>query len=146
MGWLVDNRCTTIYGCVQPALMPDGTDSCTACNSTEYYVVPVNGKCKCLNGTLVNGQCFDNPGCITVVIINGIQRCAACNILAKLILNSNYKCVCQHKYALKEGVCQDKCADGFVVDQTNRFTCDDGNTDDNDGCDSQCLVESGYRC
>jgi cysteine-rich repeat protein len=40
------------------------------------------------------------------------------------------------------GSCPD-CPNG-VVDGGE--TCDDGNTDDGDGCDSICLVETGYEC
>ena len=42
-----------------------------------------------------------------------------------------------------DGVCAAACGDGVVVDEE---ACDDGNSDDGDGCSAQCDVELGYVC
>jgi len=51
-------------------------------------------------------------------------------------------CVCDEHY---QGVtCSDPiCGDGVVAFPE---TCDDGNTIDNDGCSSKCLIEDGWTC
>ena len=35
---------------------------------------------------------------------------------------------------------------GFVADGALGEDCDDGNTDDSDGCSSLCKMEEGWRC
>lgn len=39
--------------------------------------------------------------------------------------------------------CVEICGDGFNYGQ---YDCDDGNTVNGDGCNSKCLVESGFAC
>ena len=41
--------------------------------------------------------------------------------------------------------CDEICGDGINYGSFDN-ECDDGNTDDNDGCSSDCTVESGYEC
>jgi fibro-slime domain-containing protein len=40
------------------------------------------------------------------------------------------------------GSCTSKCGDGLVVNEE----CDDGNTNDGDGCSHECKVENGWEC
>lgn len=40
--------------------------------------------------------------------------------------------------------CLEVCGDG--VRPTDFIECDDGNTDDGDGCSSKCKVEDGFTC
>ncbi|CAI2381489.1 unnamed protein product [Moneuplotes crassus] len=42
-------------------------------------------------------------------------------------------------------VCADTCGDGAVMTPTQGY-CDDGDSDDNDGCSSTCAVEAGWSC
>ena len=45
-------------------------------------------------------------------------------------------CLCDGYYLPKiEGICQTKCGDGI---KTQKEGCDDNNTVNHDGCDSQC--------
>ena len=39
--------------------------------------------------------------------------------------------------------CTEVCGDG--VNLGGQLECDDGNTDNGDGCDENCMVESGYE-
>lgn len=41
-------------------------------------------------------------------------------------------------------VCVEICGDGIRV--TSTIACDDGNTNDGDGCSSSCTVETGWTC
>lgn len=42
--------------------------------------------------------------------------------------------------------CGDLCGDGITFVTMNSTYCDDGNTDDDDGCSSICQVETGANC
>jgi len=46
-------------------------------------------------------------------------------------------------YTGPDGKCIETCGDGLNLGQ---HQCDDGNTYDNDGCNSECKVEYGYSC
>ena len=54
---------------------------------------------------------------------------------ASVTIGSGFTCV--------EGVCAAVCGDGF---SRGDEACDDGNTDDGDGCSAQCVVELGFAC
>ena len=43
------------------------------------------------------------------------------------------------------GVCQSVCGDGVILPGTSEV-CDDGNTNDGDGCSSGCQEEEGFAC
>ena len=45
-------------------------------------------------------------------------------------------------YITPEGTCEEECGDGIKVNHA----CDDGNTLDDDGCDSTCNIELKYIC
>jgi cysteine-rich repeat protein len=60
--------------------------------------------------------------------------------------DSNGLCLCKDKYQEDStGVCRDICGDGYLM-QTSSSSCDDGNSDNGDGCSSQCQVETYYKC
>ena len=42
----------------------------------------------------------------------------------------------------KSGACSELCGDGLLLD----LQCDDGNTDDGDGCSQNCIIEEGWHC
>lgn len=45
------------------------------------------------------------------------------------------------------GYCEEKCGDGWILTKDiDDQACDDGNTDNNDGCSSNCRVEDGWVC
>lgn len=43
------------------------------------------------------------------------------------------------------GICREICGDGIRL-QDSIHECDDGNTEDNDGCSSECVLEEGFKC
>lgn len=55
-------------------------------------------------------------------------------------------------FDLFENKCIDKCGDGWkftsseVIGLYNYNNCDDGNTNNGDGCSSDCQVEENYVC
>jgi cysteine-rich repeat protein len=50
---------------------------------------------------------------------------------------------CFSGYMLKEGKCVGDCGDGAI---SNGETCDDGNAESGDGCNSTCHIECGWEC
>jgi cysteine-rich repeat protein len=51
-------------------------------------------------------------------------------------------CYCKQGYRQQGLTCQEICGDGIVI----AAECDDGNTEDGDGCSSKCEIEPLYRC
>ena len=47
-------------------------------------------------------------------------------------------------YITPEGQCEEKCGDGLRIEGTHE--CDDGNTEDSDGCDASCRTEPNFVC
>ena len=46
-------------------------------------------------------------------------------------------------YAITQsGDCSEVCGDGVLYD----YQCDDGNSDDGDGCARNCIIEQGWNC
>jgi cysteine-rich repeat protein len=41
-------------------------------------------------------------------------------------------------------VCQETCGDGILI--TALLECDDGNTENGDGCSETCTIESNFVC
>jgi len=50
---------------------------------------------------------------------------------------------CSGGSSTQPDACNEKCGDGYDL---GHFECDDGNTDDYDGCSSSCEIETGYLC
>ena len=71
--------------------------------------------------------------------------CKFCNITSKNTVNSSGQCSCKPHYESVNGVCVDLCGDGYLLN-TSSMACDDGNTDNSDGCSSTCELEQGYKC
>lgn len=54
----------------------------------------------------------------------------------------NGLCVCKDGFIFNGSTCIDLCGDGkIIVDE-----CDDGNTENGDGCSSTCIIEKNFRC
>jgi cysteine-rich repeat protein len=146
LGFEVNGICTTIAGCIQ--MIKNPSKLCLACNSTSFYAIPVHGLCKCLQGNLINGLCSTIQGCSTPFLMpNNSTICLFCNVTANFnrLPDSNGLCSCRDKYELLNGVCSEKCGDGYLLNSSNN-ACDDGNNESGDGCSSTCTVEIGYHC
>eukprot|EP00347_Sterkiella_histriomuscorum_P024339 403331469 len=75
-------------------------------------------------------------------------KCTSCSTKCNTCYDSAvYSCFsCDettHKIFYADTFCKEVCGDGFNY---GTFECDDGNTNNNDGCSSSCKVEQGYKC
>ena len=94
--------------------------------------------------TICNEICGDG-------LIVGNENCDDLNAIAGDGCDNN----CQRETGFEcvglPSVCTIPCGDSIVVSHHYVIDyvveeCDDGNTDHNDGCDSDCMVEEGYEC
>ena len=118
------------------------SDGCTSsCNLEDDYTCPTPGAAcvhKCGNGVLDpagsyteicdDGNLNNNDGCSSSCVVEDAFTCTGGSIS-----NSD--------------TCTGRCGNG-ALDPTGTHTeaCDDGNTDNNDGCSSTCTVEDGFTC
>ncbi len=80
----------------------------------------------------------------TNAVRNGvIIQCNFCSVNSFQTLQNN-QCGCKIGYSdfNGDGICEETCGDGIFFDHQ----CDDGNTNSNDGCSSNCMLESGFTC
>ena len=131
VGYLVNRLCTLTAGCGSPNPVTGG---CLACASSD--MVLVDGKCECVQTgwVVVDGQCLSMEGCISATVSPlGGGICLACNNSMSMSL-SNGVCVCSDGFYMTGGTCIETCGDGRLF----TLECDDNNTNDGDGCSSQC--------
>ncbi|MCA9529215.1 MAG: DUF4215 domain-containing protein, partial [Myxococcales bacterium] len=96
--------------------------------------------CTCDPGYRVAGDaCLDVDEC---AMHHG--GCAATEVCVNEVGAPN-RCDCRPGYtrAADDGPCQVRCGDGVLGPAEG---CDDGNTDDGDGCDARCRITPGYAC
>jgi len=77
--------------------------------------------------TLVCDHCSEN--CLTC--IGSIDNCASCSSVAYNLTDQD-----------GTNSCIDICGNGARIENK----CDDGNTNDHDGCSSSCEVEENWKC
>ncbi len=81
---------------------------------------------------------------------DGKEFCLSClNELNFVLDTKQLKCVCNVGYKEEHDIgslikCVSICGDGFV--SANDENCDDGNTINEDGCDSKCQKEDNFDC
>lgn len=124
------------------AAVQNGTITCLSCNISLFTAFPVNNKCFCTVGELINGICSTLTGCLAPIPQNGSFVCAFCSIGDNFVMDEFGNCICKSKYWLKAKICDEICGDGFVL----HFACDDNNQVDGDGCSSLCVIEEHYKC
>ena len=111
------------YDCTGGAV--DSSDSCsTVCGDGETA-----GAEACDDGNTDDGD-----GCSSTCSIEAGFTCSgesACSLYVCSWITGN-----------------EVCGDGYILgaERDDVNFCDDGNTDDNDGCSSTCSVECGYSC
>ena len=139
-GKIVNAGCSMVIGCteVKPSLP---NSPCTACNSVQFHLVPVNDECVCLKGKLAGELCTTIPGCNSVIKSGGVETCLICSRANRFELVGG-TCVCQKYYEPAGEVCKEICGDGRLFN----LACDDGNKISGDGCSSTCKVEYRYVC
>ncbi|CAI2384325.1 unnamed protein product [Moneuplotes crassus] len=116
-------------GCSSTCQVESGW-SCTLGDSSTSSVCTE----ECGDGTVLNpiaGKCddgnkLDNDGCSS--------SCA---------VETGWKCTLRDSSTAS--TCSDSCGDGKVMDPTTGY-CDDGNSDETDGCTSACSVIGGWDC
>lgn len=95
------------------------------------------------------GKCVSNPNCPRG-FFNSTSGCKKCNEYCAKCKDENQCTECIPGFSLEEvdilgtinAFCPEICGDG----KRYEYECDDGNTRDGDGCDSQCNVEKGWSC
>ncbi|CAD8093520.1 unnamed protein product [Paramecium sonneborni] len=143
-------------------------DGCTNCKIDQYFT--------CVNKILSRSICFQCvANCQSCTIKNFKNTCdlcfdgyylkdnecnkcqSSCNTcinqktcLTCLIINSQPdekgqcpKCINQQGYYIINRQCIQKCGDAIL---TENEQCDDGNSLNGDGCNSQCQIEKYYTC
>lgn len=134
--------------CTECVLTPTKILHCTQCD-TNFDLSPDKLSCTCPQ-TLIGAVCDDFvalnlQNCANAQRVSGNVVCLFCSFELHLVWNPiSQKCECKRGYNDndQDGVCQENCGDGLVfTDQ-----CDDGNTNDNDGCSSFCVIESMFKC
>ncbi|CAD8171155.1 unnamed protein product [Paramecium pentaurelia] len=114
---------------------------CQECDQQGWTIS--NNLCipQCGDGLLVgNEQCDDmniiqNDGCYDCKFECN-QYCVDC---IEGICNE-----CQKGMVLIESLCQSFCGDGILINQFEQ--CDDGNTENRDGCNMKCEIEIDWVC
>lgn len=122
----------------------------------------VSGLCICPSGKYLNTSSCANCQS-TCKTCSSSSTCDTCDPTKNLTYNSNSKaCVCVSGYTLSGSACVQvtnttSCSAGYTKSGSNcvevcgdgklyELACDDGNSEDGDGCDQNCNVESGYAC
>jgi len=96
-------------------------------------------------------NCFPCHSSCKTCIAGDKYSCTSCNKGRFPLLNQTtnlMQCIsCQELnpgfYTTIDGKCAEICGDGINLGQVE---CDDGNRINNDGCNSNCMVEYGYTC
>lgn len=145
---------------------PNDKNACTQCKNS---LILINSECKCPNSTFLftaDNSCINcHPLCssCTGPLEN---QCTECSSAQNRQLNkTTFTCDCKVSFyapnnestCIKEplpecpagfgrdptGVyCDEICGDGKLYE----FECDDGNSENFDGCDSNCKIETNFSC
>ena len=92
---------------------------------------------------MVGYYCTSVVGCVSTQKVSGIAKCTFCDPKGGFLFNkTNNTCYCESGFHVANRICTDICGDGRVY----TLKCDDGNTEDGDGCSAECQVEVDYRC
>lgn len=121
----------------------------TICTNCAIGYILVSGVCTCATDSYAsNGICFAcHYSCQTCAPSGQYYNCLTCNTSAFRLpvaySGFNFMCVCNSNTTdVGVELCADKCGDGINITSQ----CDDGNTDNGDGCSSICQIESMFNC
>ena len=151
-------ECVGCYPGCEKCTGPSETE-CESCfvlendDSFIEYVMP--GMCARVDCQTIGFLDKENMACqpchISCETCTGPESssCSGCNSELQKVLDQDDSCQICSK--IGSGLifndesldCLDICGDGLLYNSTE---CDDGNTDNGDGCDSNCLVEDEYLC
>ncbi|KRX07488.1 Insulin-like growth factor binding protein, N-terminal [Pseudocohnilembus persalinus] len=159
-----DNLCYST--CPDGYYGDSGTLNCEACTTGCYTCTDSSTCTECIPGYYLSGSSclltcpsgyYDNPDpynscdpCDTICNTcdyTAPLECTSCN--AGYFLYNNYCYQCNDLTGFVNDPadstnCIEICGDGLVV--STQFECDDGNTENGDGCSSTCTIEEGYTC
>lgn len=125
---------------------------CSSCDSAAGYFLDASNMCaSCVSYDLQCSTC-DSSNCLTCAngnFLDSLGNCKPCKFYdSKCIECNKVTCItCSAGYTLVQSQCQilnPVCGDGLWINSLE--PCDDGNLNNNDGCDSQCKVEQDYQC
>jgi cysteine-rich repeat protein len=118
--------------------LEDGDGCSAACEVEEGF------RCRgepsvCTSAACGDGRTAGDEECDDGNVIAG-DGCTECRV------DPGYTC-----RQLAVSICDPLCGDGIVLEDEGlpgpgETGCDDGNTEDGDGCSSECLVEDGFTC
>jgi proprotein convertase subtilisin/kexin type 5 len=91
---------------------------CASCNNQSYCTT-------CNNNYTLSGNNTCVPDCSL------IGNCSACTVLSSTKI---YCSLCSQGYSASSGVCKPSCGDGYYIGAEEG--CDDGNSENGDGCSS----------
>ncbi|CAK66884.1 unnamed protein product (macronuclear) [Paramecium tetraurelia] len=119
----------------------------------------LNGNSFCLDYTCTSCDAGRCSGCIDGFYLTQEFICLPCDPSCKTCVNRSDNCtdcmvyqsdgsgcvMCNQEqgYQVQGDQCVNICGDGIKVKNEQ---CDDGNVDNNDGCNHSCQVEDGYQC
>ena len=126
-----------LLGCSCVASCPDGyaaNSSSRECEACTPY--------KCLTCPADKAVCTSCAVADRYYLQQASSTCAYCATPSTVQATQCVACPSVGYFTSEEGECVELCGDGI------RFAhaCDDGNTEDGDGCSSECAVESGFSC
>lgn len=120
-----------------------GIFDCTECNSGSVFKDGVCVSTDCPKGSFpiaATGECFPCPSaCRTCT---SISVCTSCVDSKALYYSQCIDCNIVG-YTFQGSKCTEICGDGFNMGENQ---CDDGNQNNEDGCNSNCKIEAGWRC
>lgn len=168
--------CSLQFQCTSCSYSGDATQPytssglfCLICNQTNGYFIDPNNDCL----TCSISNCVTCIGYSTCSVCNsgyGVTSTGACSTCplsgCQTCANLTYCSVCQSGYTKNNGICETcliscncggyqlprysngdcsaKCGDGIKIFPYEG--CDDGNTNNGDGCSSTCQIEASSAC
>ncbi|CAD8047540.1 unnamed protein product [Paramecium primaurelia] len=114
---------------------------CKECQKTGWQLVEGICTSECGDGYLVGNELCDDGNNIP---FDGCYQCTySCH--QKCIDCFQGQCMqCETGYVEDGSLCKSVCGDGYLVEQLEQ--CDDGNLQNNDGCNDICEVENNWKC
>ncbi|KAL4484834.1 hypothetical protein ABPG74_020011 [Tetrahymena malaccensis] len=130
-GYYLTDSGTCVSTCVNNSITKNGILYCLACNIKNCISCSSSTQC---------GTCLYN--------FDPNTNCSTCSAGYSQSWNDSTKCiVCNTQnlyYFVKDQICHETCGKGYRF--TDELQCDDGNLTNGDGCDSNCKIESNWKC
>lgn len=145
---------STLKNCVCNRGFYGDRTSCLKCDATCGRCSGPNANqcldCTDVSLTLNNGVCSKPAACVAGMYLSG-NVCKSCSAYCTTCSDENTCTGCTSGFTLTSvdltptltySMCEEVCGDGRRFE----YACDDGNKNNNDGCNDQCEVENGWSC